>query len=602
MKKYAVIGSGPTSIYLLKHIFDYIGILKKEIHSISIFEKCDILGMGMPYNPHTTDLYNLSNISSEELPELDISFANWLKKQPKSKLNAWGIDKEKISKKEVYNRLALGQYFQSQYQTIIKKFSNSGIIIKEFPKTQIIDIQYNRTTETATLIAHKNLEFTCDKVIIATGHVWNEEDHPAAGYYGSPWPIKKVFPKPNTFHNFTVGTLGASLSAFDVVSSLARRHGEFKETNNGALIFESFKGAEKFKIVMHSENGWLPHLQYEQEKPIREIYRHLNREAVFNALDAAGFLRIETFFHKFCRKALAVAFKKDGMPTMEKKVLEGDCSFSDFVEDMTEKHEFENAFEGMRMEMEKSKQSVQHNKPIHWKEVTDDLMYALNFHAELMPAEDHLYFHKKIMPFLMNVIAAMPIPSGNLLLALYDAGKIEMISGHAEVLETKNDPYTKVTVSNGDAQEILKYDMFIDCRGQQPINLKNYPFQSLVKDGFVTSSQIKFESTTKAKQLMGSDKSHTIVKKKNNFYYNFDGIAIDSGYSIMDSHGEAIHNIHDISFTHITGLRPYSYGLQACEATSGILVSVWVKSIENNTEINANMENITEIYKEDINL
>ena len=55
-----------------------------------------------------------------------------------------------------------------------------------------------------------------------------------------------------------------------------------------------------------------------------------------------------------------------------------------------------------------SEESVLEHKPIHWKETIDDLIYTLNFHAELMPAEDHLTLKSLVMPFLMNVIAAMP--------------------------------------------------------------------------------------------------------------------------------------------------------------------------------------------------
>lgn len=42
--------------------------LNKEIDSITVFERDTNSGMGMPYNPNTTYIYNLANISSEEIP------------------------------------------------------------------------------------------------------------------------------------------------------------------------------------------------------------------------------------------------------------------------------------------------------------------------------------------------------------------------------------------------------------------------------------------------------------------------------------------------------------------------------------------------------
>ncbi|WP_313717605.1 FAD/NAD(P)-binding protein, partial [Kaistella carnis] len=54
----AIIGSGPTGLYLLQYIWEHIDVLASEIKEITIFEKEDILGMGMPYHPKTTDIYN----------------------------------------------------------------------------------------------------------------------------------------------------------------------------------------------------------------------------------------------------------------------------------------------------------------------------------------------------------------------------------------------------------------------------------------------------------------------------------------------------------------------------------------------------------------
>ena len=602
MKKIAIIGSGATSIYLLKHLLDNIDILKNEIKSISIFEKNAVLGMGMPYNPETTDLYNLSNISSEELPQLEITFENWLKKQNLATLEKLGINKDEIDKSEVYNRLSLGQYLVSQYQAITEKILESGIIIKEYANTEIKDISYNPRKKEVTLIAALRGTLKFEKVIIATGHMWNEEDQIESGYYSSPWPISKILPKPLSFNNYTVGTLGASLSAFDVVSSLSRRNGKFEEDTNGNLKFKSYKGAEKFKIVMHSTNGWLPHLQYEQEEPIRQIYRHFDRDSLYKLLDEEGYLRIETYFTKLCSKALHKAFIKDKMKIMAERVLSKNYSFSDFIEDMTEKHEYSNAFEGMRKEMIEAKKSVENKKPIHWKEVIDDLMYALNFHVALMPAEDHIYFHKEIMPFLMNVIAAMPIPSGKILLALYDAGKIEIIKGKVTLLDSFDDKFTSIKVSEGNTKSIHEYKMFINCSGQSPITVENYPFQSLVMRGFVNSPLVRFKNRIRVSKFVNPRKKKLVLKKKNNFYYKLPGIAIDSAYCILTKKRNPIESIHDISFTHTLGLRPYSYGLQACNATSEILVSSWVEAIKNSVQINGTLTSVTKIYEMDSQL
>jgi uncharacterized NAD(P)/FAD-binding protein YdhS len=59
----AIIGTGPSAIYALHHIYENIHILQKDIGEILLFEKEPIMGIGMPYSPLTTDIHNLANIS-----------------------------------------------------------------------------------------------------------------------------------------------------------------------------------------------------------------------------------------------------------------------------------------------------------------------------------------------------------------------------------------------------------------------------------------------------------------------------------------------------------------------------------------------------------
>ncbi len=597
MKKIAIIGSGATAIYLLKHLMDNTDVLQDHIEGLSIFEKGDILGMGMPYNPHTTDLCNLSNIASEELPELVVPFADWLKKQDKRTLKNLGLADEKISESEVYNRLALGQYLQAQYEAIAGELSDAGIAVQQFPNSEVVDIEYHEKRKEVTLKIANGDTHPFSKVVVATGHVWTEEDDVESGNYASPWPIHKILPQKGTFHNFKIGTLGASLSAFDVVSSLSRRHGEFTTDKEGKMTFHPAKGAENFSIAMHDAHGWLPNLQYEQEEPMREIYRHADRKKIFAMRDADGYLRIDTFFDKVCRPALSKAFKKDKMPDMVEKLADASFTLTDFVKEMSRKHEFKNAFEGMRFEMEEAKNSVENKKPIHWKEVMDDLIYALNFHAELMPAEDHLLFRKEVTPFLMNVIAAMPLPSGNLLLALYDAGKLEIVAGYATVAEKHKKGMTTVEVKDGEATYPIDYNMFINCSGQKPVGLEDYPFKSLVKKGVVRRAKSRFIDTEQAEALLKTDKKELVSKTGEGYYYYTGGLDIDASYRVIGEDGEPNDCIHDITFTHTNGMRPYSYGLQACSATSQILVEAWVKSLEAHSQIAGGLEDVAELYE-----
>ena len=594
-KRIAVIGSGATTIYLLKHILDHISDLSSEICDISIFEKDSCLGMGMPYNPKTTDIYNMSNISSEEIPELFISFSDWLDDQDDDKLEKFNIRKSEISKTDVYSRIALGSYFHSRFKECVTRLKRSGINILEFSSTEIIDIK--PLENGYALLSNKNKEFITDKVIIATGHEWKEKDYPKTNFYGSPWPISKILPASNEIYNFPIGILGASLSAFDVVSSLSNRHGNFIHSENETRYLPNAK-TENFKLILHDANGWLPHLQYEQVEPMRKIYRHTTREGIIAILDKNNLLRIDTFFEIICKPALQKAFLKDNLSELAIKLKNKKFGFKEFVDRMSERHEYQNAFEGMRKEMQEAQEAMQNRKPMYWKEVIDDLMYCLNYHIELLPAEDNIFFQKEVKPFLMNVIAALPLKSGKMLLALYDAGKIELKSGLVEIEEPNpSDTLTKINVSKDGEQEEFEYKMFICCGGQKNLELKDYPFKSLVNEQYVRAA-----AAIKLNDKDDEIKANEVLRNDSNLYIELGGIDIDSSYRIVNENGISNEDIFDISFTHSSGLRPYSYGLQACSATTEIMVESWVNSIKEVTSNTGTLKNVSKVYAGNVNL
>ncbi|MFD2257945.1 FAD/NAD(P)-binding protein [Luteolibacter algae] len=571
-----VIGSGPSTVYVLKHLIDSVDILGGGLESLTIYERDELMGYGMPFNPQTTDRYNLSNIASEEIPELPESLFEWLSGQDAELLEGWGIRQAELTASEVYPRLALGGYFHEQYRKLVSAFSEAGIQVTERPCCEVSDIK-DFPDEGRVRVFTENGEDDYDTLIVATGHSWGNEDRTDEGYYASPWPIFKILPGEGSYYNFTVGMLGASLSAFDVVSSLAHRHGEFLPDGDG-FRYQLHEGAEGFRLAMHSSEGWLPHLQWDQVEPMREIYRHTTREQLFGLLNEKGFLRLETYFNQVCRPALIKAFALDGMGRMVDLLNREDFDFDDFVEEMSVRHDYVDSFEGMRKEMAEAKDSVENHRPIHWKEVLDDLMYCLNYHAEILPAGDHLFLRKTVMPFLMNVIAAMPLQSGQILLALNDAGILDLVEGRVTVDKKASSGAgcTMVKVENGNKTSEIAYRMYVDCSGQKPMELHDYPFLGLAQAGTVRSARAPFLSAERAARSHQSNPD-LIFYEKGIPYLKTGGIDIDSAYRVVGADGCANPRIYDISFPHTSGVRPYSYGLQACSATAGILVEAWAK-------------------------
>jgi hypothetical protein len=592
-----IIGSGPSAIYLLKHLLDQADLLKGRLQEISIFEKSQITGMGMPYNPLTTDRFNLANIASEEMPELPLSLVDWLRSLESADLQSLGLEDDDIDAGKIYPRLVLGQYLHAQYRQLVSRTRERGITVKEFTGCEILDLIDDPATEQVTAVTARQESFLFHKVIIATGHQWVGEDRPEAGYYASPWPIRKLLPAEGELHDFPIGTLGASLSAFDVINSLAHRHGRFSK-GEGGLAYHALPDTGKFRIVMHAMHGWLPHLQFAQVEPLRDIYRHVDRKSLLGLVDPEGFLRIETYFDRVCRPALSEAFQQDGMAEMVRKLANPQFKLADFVETMTDKHDYADAFEGMRREMVEARKSVETHRPIHWKEVIDDLMYTLNFHAELIPAEDHLVLRSLVMPFLLNVIAAMPLESGNILLALHDAGKVELVAGKTAIAEEGDEEgLTTILVESEEGGETrTNYRMFIDCGGQKPLELPDYPFASLVTGGVARMALARFADPAEAELASDEVKEH-LGRENGELVHELGGVAVDGTYRLLASDGKGNPRIHDIAFPHTSGLRPYSYGLQCCSDTAEIVIRSWIDELASGVPVEGDPVEASRIYE-----
>lgn len=574
-QRLAIIGSGPSCLYLLKHLLERVELFRERLAMIGVFEKGRATGMGMPYSPETTDRLNLSNISSEELPRLTTSFADWLRGLDAGRLAEFGIEPNEISESEVYSRLALGEYLHAQYQAIVARLAAAGIPVRDHTRCKIVDVREEE--DRVALVEEGGERFLFNRAVLATGHYWPEDDHPEAGYYASPWPVAKLLPREGEAYGFTIGTLGSSLSAFDVVSSLAHRQGAFVK-KGGGLVYQPHPGSEKFRVVMHSADGLLPHLQYAQAEPMREIERHVSEEDLRALRDERGCLRLATYFDRICRPVLRDAFAKD--QKLEIVALLSDPAFDleGFVRRITEEHRYADAFAGLRSELKEAEDSVAKNRPIHWKEALDDLMYTLSFHAEWLPAEDHLTLHRNVLPFVMNVTAALPLPSACKLLALREAGHLTMMTGKANVADRSPGAGTTITVSNNGNKADFTYRLFVDCSGQGALKLEDFPFPSLAARGAIREARAAFSDASALDALPKKAKAK-VFAEEGNFFYPIGGIEVDRGYRVIARNGRPSARIYDMAFPHVSGLRPYAYGLQACHDTARLLVEAWAAEL-----------------------
>ncbi|MNE92238.1 hypothetical protein D3C80_1899380 [compost metagenome] len=87
-----------------------------------------------------------------------------------------------------------------------------------------------------------------DLAVIATGHVWPEDDTSTRAFFPSPWSGLMAA----DIRACNVGILGTSLSGLDAAMAVVIQHGTFTETDNHCVTFRLDEGSESLNIVLAS--------------------------------------------------------------------------------------------------------------------------------------------------------------------------------------------------------------------------------------------------------------------------------------------------------------------------------------------------------------
>lgn len=247
MKKIAIIGSGPTGIYTFYHLLKNSAPL-----SVSIFEQSEDAGVGMPYNDDDNSRLMLANIASIEIPPIFMTYLDWLKEQSEAHLARFKVDKSHLHDRQFLPRLLLGEYFRDSFLSIVKEAKKLGIKVNVHESAKVTDI-IPATTGVTLSVNGSVLPEQFDLAVIATGHVWPDEDEATRTFFPSPWSGLMDASIPPC----RVGIMGTSLSGLDAAMAVVMQHGEFRD---GKFILD--KGSEALNIVLMSRTGILPEADF----------------------------------------------------------------------------------------------------------------------------------------------------------------------------------------------------------------------------------------------------------------------------------------------------------------------------------------------------
>jgi hypothetical protein len=560
-KRIAILGGGPSALFIFKRFVEA-GQTDLEIH---IFESKDLLGAGMPYSYQGSNVEHVTNVSDNEIPEIVTNIAEWVQTVPDETLDKFNVDKNRFNEYKVLPRLLFGQYLAGQFDLLIQKakeigletaihFGSKAIDIIDLPEIKQVDVE----------IEGMGLS-RFNKVIICTGHNWpGKHEGKVPGYFESPYPPSKL----RLQLNHAIAIRGSSLTAIDAIRTLARHNGSFQKEENGKVSFQASEQSPDFKLVMHSRNGLLPAIRFHLEDPLLSDEALLTPEEIEqNRHENDGFLSLDYIFEK--------AFKdlfRDKDPQFYERIK--DMSMEEFVAAMMDLREDAEPFELFRREYAEAAKSIRNQESIHWKEILAVLSFALNYPAKYMSAEDMQRMQKVLVPLIAVVIAFVPQSSAEELMALDDAGRLEIITvgddSHVDP-ESKGGITYHYTGPSGEENSVY-YQTFVNCVGQPHLPFEAFPFKSLIKNGTVSPALLKFKSSEKGSAAIAAGDDHVEQTGSEDYFLSVPGLKINDNFQAVDHFGKENHRIYIMAVPYIGGYNPDYSGLDFCEQASGSIV------------------------------
>ncbi|MCC5887990.1 MAG: FAD/NAD(P)-binding protein [Gammaproteobacteria bacterium] len=450
----AIVGTGPTGIYTFREL-----VQRQEPLSIWLFERGREAGVGLPFSPQVSSKGMLANIASFEIPEVTSTYLQWLEALPVSRLHQHGLEPRQLDARLFTPRLLLGEYFREQLMALVEGARAKGHEVTLCESTNVTDIELgDRGIRLVTDGGRTNGHF--DRVILATGHVFPDDDDASRGFFPSPWSglIDADIPAGR------VGIMGASLSAIDAAMAVVDQHGTFCRRCGEELTFET--SSEGLEITMMSRTGVLPEADFYfpvQHKPLAHM--------TSAALAAAGATaNVYDAVYDLFRAEIASAD-----PEYARAIELDDLTADTFADAYFAGREAHDPFRWARENLKEVERNKADEKTVPWRyailrmhEAVEDIV------PDLSDADRHR-FDRGLKRVFVDNYAAVPSESIRRLLALRDAGMLSILA-LGEDYSLGLDAGRTVIEARG---RTWVFDTFIDARGQEPLTTRNLPFPTL---------------------------------------------------------------------------------------------------------------------------
>ncbi len=556
-KRIAIIGGGPAGLFMFKRLME----TGRHDLEISIFESKNQLGSGMPYSRQGANEEHITNVSDNEIPVLFCTIEEWVKIAPREMLEAFNITPENFNEFKVLPRLFFGQYLSAQFEFLLDQANKNGILTNLHLNSNVIDIIDQPDLDEVWVEVYDAEVAKFDKVIICTGHYWprfNEGE--IVGYYDSPYPPSKLELK----LNHPVAIKGSSLTAIDAIKTLARQNGEFIKRKNGEIYFHKSEDSPEFKLSMHSLEGLLPAIRFHLDDS------HLSNDSLLTPEEIRkhkeendGFISLDFIFEKNFKEIF-----RDKDPDFYNKIKH--MEIEEFVGSMMDLRERLDPFTLFRAEYAEAEKSIKRGESVYWKEMLAVLSFSMNYPAKYLSAEDMQRLTKILMPLISIVIAFVPQNSARELLALYDAGVLELIAVDKEskVIPEKKGGITYRYKDEAGECRCVHYKTFVNCIGQPRLSYDQFPFKSMLKNKTISPAHIRFRAASLGRAALENGNKEVEADASGNYYLKVPGITINDNFQVVDPYGAYNERIYTMAVPYIGGYNPDYSGLDFCEAAS----------------------------------
>lgn len=458
----ALVGSGPTGLYTLASLVDH-----ADPMLLTIYESAGLGGVGMPYSPDATHIAMLANIASIEIPPLTETYLDWLHRQPPAFLRIYGVDPDTLHDRQFLPRLLLGGYFRDQFERLLERGRAAGHQIALRERCRVLDIE--ALPEGLRLLASTDEAepepFFHDRIIIATGHVWPDETQDTPTYYLSPWSGLPEAEIPAV----RIGVLGTSLSALDAATSIATQHGRFSGGEDDTPVTYHPDDPEHLpKITLMSRSGVLPEADFYCPLPYEPLAFCTEEAAEAEAARGAEGL-LDRLFALF--KAELAAADPDYAAAIGLADLTVETFSRAYFAERREAEPFAHAARNLAEALEN--RAAQRTVP--WRYAILRMHEVFDASIPALDEDDLKRFDAGMKTVFVDNYAAIPPASVNRLLALHRAGVVEVLRLGTDYDLSERGSGVAVSGEAGDR----RFDLFIDARGQRPLDLAALPFPSL---------------------------------------------------------------------------------------------------------------------------